>query len=97
MGNMIENGKSFTMIENGKSFTIMQIFDLKPTRVVFNNPATIVFWNDGTKTVVKCSKDDVFDRDKGFVYAVLKKTLGSSREVSEFYENNIVESKEEIK
>ena len=25
----------------------------KPTKVIFNPPATIVFWNDGDKTVVK--------------------------------------------
>lgn len=29
---------------------------LKVERVIFNTPATIVFWNDGTKTVVKCQE-----------------------------------------
>lgn len=29
---------------------------LKVERVIFNAPATIVFWNDGTKTVVKCQE-----------------------------------------
>lgn len=28
----------------------------KVERVIFNTPATIVFWNDGTKTVVKCQE-----------------------------------------
>ena len=32
-------------------------FDLpKVTRVIFNGPATILFWDDGEKTVVKCSE-----------------------------------------
>ena len=28
----------------------------KITKVIFNGPATIVFWDDGEKTVVKCSE-----------------------------------------
>ena len=32
-------------------------------RVIFNNPATIVFWNDGEKTVVRCM-DNVEVREK---------------------------------
>ncbi len=34
---------------------------ITPKKVIFNNPATIVFWNDGSKTVSKASKDDTFD------------------------------------
>lgn len=34
-------------------------------RVIFNPPATIVLWDDGTKTVVKCSEDDEWDEEKG--------------------------------
>ena len=40
--------------------------------VIFNGPATIVFWNDGTKTVVKCGKDDTFDPEKGLAMAISK-------------------------
>lgn len=40
--------------------------------VIFNDPATIVFWNDGTKTVVKCGKDDTFDPEKGLAMAISK-------------------------
>lgn len=45
-------------------------------KVIFNDPATIVFWSDGTKTIVKCSKDDTFDKEKGLAMAVCKKLLG---------------------
>lgn len=34
--------------------------------VIFAPPATIVYWSDGSKTVVKCSKKDVFDPEKGW-------------------------------
>lgn len=42
-------------------------------RVIFNPPATIVFWSDGTKTVVKCCKDDIFDPEKGLAMAICKR------------------------
>lgn len=47
------------------------------TNVIFNDPATIVFWSDGTKTVVKCCKNDNFDEEKGLAMAVLKKLSGN--------------------
>ena len=45
--------------------------------VIFNEPATIVFWADGTKTVVKCQDGDVFDPEKGLAMAFMKKVLGN--------------------
>lgn len=45
--------------------------------VIFNDPATIVSWTDGTKTVVKCQDDDVYDREKGLAMAIVKKKMGT--------------------
>ncbi len=45
-------------------------------KVIFNNPATIVIWSDGSKTVVKCRNED-FDPEKGLSMAVCKKVFGS--------------------
>ena len=45
--------------------------------VIFNEPATIVFWKDGTKTVVKCQEGDVFDPEKGLTMAITKKLYGN--------------------
>lgn len=44
--------------------------------VIFNDPATIVFWSDGTKTVVKCDERDEFDPEKGLAMAICKKHFG---------------------
>lgn len=44
--------------------------------VIFNNPATIVFWSDGSKTVVKSNLDD-YDPEKGLAMAIAKKALGN--------------------
>lgn len=46
-------------------------------KVIFNNPATIILWNDGTKTVVKCSKNEKFDPEKGLSMAISERVLGS--------------------
>ena len=46
--------------------------------VIFNDPATIVFWDDGTKTVVKCQDGDEFDPEKGLAMAIVKKTYGNN-------------------
>ena len=45
-------------------------------KVIFNNPATIVFWSDGSKTVVKSYLDD-YDPEKGLAMAIAKKSLGN--------------------
>ena len=46
-------------------------------KVVFNAPATIVFWGDDTKTVVKCQPDDTFSRETGLAMAITKKVYGN--------------------
>lgn len=46
-------------------------------RVIFNKPATIVFWADGTKTVVKCQGKDKFDKEKGLALCIAKKALSN--------------------
>lgn len=46
-------------------------------KVIFNDPATIILWTDGSKTVVKCQPGDIYDREKGFAMAYLKKLLGN--------------------
>lgn len=50
-----------------------------PERVIFHDPATIVYWNDGTKTVVKCDPRDTYRKETGLAMCYMKKVLGSSR------------------
>jgi hypothetical protein len=65
-----------TMIHKRKSLGIKNI--------IFNAPATIVFWDDNTKTVVKCSEGDVFDPEKGVAMAVMKRALGTNETDSNY-------------
>ena len=45
-------------------------------RVIFNDPATIVFWDDGSKTTVKCMKGDIYSPETGLAMCICKKVLG---------------------
>ena len=47
-------------------------------KVIFNPPATVVYWTDGTKTVVKCSENDIFDPEKGLAMAIAKRSTGNN-------------------
>lgn len=49
---------------------------IKIKKVIFNGPATIVFWSDNTKTIVKCMPEETFDREKGILAAWYKKLYG---------------------
>ena len=46
-------------------------------KVIFNDPATIVLWKDGTKTVVRAQDKEEFDKEKGLAMAISKKSLGN--------------------
>lgn len=46
-------------------------------KVIFNAPATIILWKDGTKTVVKCGENEEYDPEKGLAMALVKHFLGN--------------------
>lgn len=47
-------------------------------QVIFSGPKTIVFWLDGTKTIVSCGEGDHNDPYAGFCAAVTKRVFGST-------------------
>ena len=62
--------------------------------VIYNDPATIVLWMDGTKTVVKCSDYDIYDPEKGLAMAIAKKTLGNQGNYYETFKRWLPEEDE---
>lgn len=66
--------------------------------VVFNPPATIVFWADNSKTVVK-AENEIFDPEKGLAMAIAKKAFGNKGNYYETFKKWLpkTESKEEPK
>lgn len=68
-----------------------------PERYIINKNATIIFWKDGDKTVVKRTKDDDFNARLGFLTAYFQKHSGMSRTQANKYLSNLKIEKEEVK
>ena len=58
-----------------------------PEKIVKNGPATIVFWSDGTKTVVKRAIGERDDDYAAFCAALAKKVYGSNSAVKKVLNN----------
>ena len=63
------------------------------SRVTYSGDTTIVFFTDGTKTTVKRSGADKYDRQTAIVYALVKRIFGKigryDSKTKKFYENEI--------
>lgn len=57
--------------------------DFRVKKIMHNGPATIVFWKDGTKTVVRLKEGDKYDPYAAFTAAVAKRLYGKSMKISE--------------
>lgn len=66
------------------------MFEIK--EVIYNDPATIVLWEDGTKTVVK-AHNDKFDPEKGLAMAISKKALGNKHDYYVTFLKNLPKQK----
>lgn len=67
-------------------------------KVIVNGPKTIVFWNDGTKTIVSCREGEEFDIYTAFCAALAKKTFGSTSRAKAILEDKlIIQEKKEKK
>lgn len=64
-------------------------------KVIFNDPATVVLWSDGTKTVVKCGPEDTFDMEKGLAMAIVKKMAGNDNSFHKVFKQYTKKKKKE--
>lgn len=90
----INIGKDIEVVKEKlmKSFYIGSGRKVYIVNVIFNNPATIVFWSDGTKTVVKRQKGDKkFDPEKGLAMAICKKVMGNKGNFNDIFKEWIEE------
>ena len=75
-----QSGRTMTSLkileETMNKINFNRVYDISIKNVIFNDPATIVFWADGTKTVVKAENEE-FDPEKGLAMAISKKVLGN--------------------
>jgi hypothetical protein len=77
-----EKGTNFMWTKNNPQLAYNSRFVID--RVIFNDPATIVFWKDGSKTIVKAD-NEIYDPEKGLAMAIAKKAYGNQGN----YFNNI--------
>lgn len=74
-------------------FVNLDVKNMTIKKVIFNDPATIVYWGNGERTVIKCSEDDSFDQEKGLAMAICKRALGA--DYKKVFKEWIPEEKEE--
>lgn len=76
-----------------RRLVIDKVYDRSITikQVIFNPPATIVIWNDNTKTVVKCQNNEPYDEEKGLALCIAKKHLGNKGNYNEVFKKWIGE------
>lgn len=65
-------------------------------RIMFNGRATIIFWTDNTKTVVKCSDEDDDDPYAAVAQAYMKKIFGSNNQFKKMVDQFLPEEEKEI-
>lgn len=76
---------------NGKSNMVLcDTFEIE--KVIFNKPATIVLWKDGTKTVVKCSEYDLYDPQTGLLMCIAKKAYGNGGRFNDVIREHVTEN-----
>ena len=63
---------NITFPHRNKGKGIKQIFS--------NNPTTVILWEDGTKTISKCSDNDVYNVERGIEICMIKKAFGMSNQ-----------------
>lgn len=81
--------KLFIGLDRGHGFQRVPHID----HVKFNGPATIVFWKDGTKTVVKHDGKGRKDKRLAILYAFMRKIYGEGKP----YHNILNEIEEAVK
>ena len=66
-------------------------YRFQPKKIIFNGPATIVLWDDGSKTVVKCQDGDTFDKEKGVALCFMKKSLDNKSNFNNIFKKYLEE------
>ena len=69
--------------------------DMKIKKVYFNDPVTVVLWEDGTKSIVRTCAGDIYDPEKGLAMAIAKKALGNQGNYYEVFKKWLPEEKDE--
>lgn len=86
-GNILNVDRAFSL--NMPALECFKFTNPTIKRVVFNDPATVVMWSDGTKTVVKCQPGDEYSRETGLAMCIAKKFFGNKGNFNEVFKKFI--------
>ena len=75
---LTSTGTGFPFTYNPIRFNNPDAISRNIKRVIFNDPATIVFWKDGTKTVAKCCENDTYNKEVGLMACIIKYLTGNN-------------------
>lgn len=62
-----------------------------PEKYIINKNATILFWEDGIKTVIKRNKEDEYDKKLAFLIAYFQKHSGLTKTQANKYLDNLID------
>ena len=85
-----------TGLVDSNDFNKEQINGILPKKYIINDNATILFWNDGTKTIVRKSKDDEYNKKLSFLWAYFQKNCGLSKNKANKYLEDLVDDHKEF-
>jgi len=68
---------------------------LTPRQIIYNDPATIVFWSDGSKTVVKRMDNEAWNPYNAFCAALAKRIYGSNSQVNRLVKSGVFQTKKD--
>ena len=66
-------------------------------KIIFNDPATIIIWGNGDKTIVKCGEGETYDPEKGMAMAIAKHFLGDKGNYYETFKKWLPKEHETVK
>lgn len=73
-----------------------QSFGALPEKYIINDRATVLFWKDGTKTIVRRAKEDEYNKKLGFLWAYFQKNSGLSKTKANEYLDNLTDDPSKI-
>lgn len=92
---LMSNLSGFLYTQPRRSLSVPQTQLPSIKRVIFNAPATIVYWSDDSKTVVKCGEGDTYNAETGLAMCISKKYFGNKGNFNDEFKKWLKEDKED--
>lgn len=89
-----ENGDKTSIVGpewycHSEMHAMAMLFNLRQqgiAQVIFNNPVTMVRWEDGSKVTVRSQEGDVYSSQVGLDMCIAKRLLGTNKNRSNYYD-----------